>query len=458
MTDTKTKRVVITVSCVSSFVTPFMASAINVALPAIQADFHVNAILLAWVATSYLLSTAVFVLPFGKVADIRGRKKVYVWGLVIFTLSSFLSAVSGSIYQLLAARVVQGIGIAMIFSTGMAIVTAAFPVRERGMAIGITVAAVYIGLSAGPFVGGLLTQYISWRSVFGVVVPMGALTIYLATEYLEEERGETRGERLDVVGSVLYGISIMLTMYGFSTLPSVQSFWAILAGVALFCVFAQWEFKVTSPVFNVELFTVNRAFAFSGLAALVNYSATFAVTFLLSLYLQYIKGLDPRSAGLVLVTQPIMMAVFSPFAGRLSDRIEPRKVASLGMALTAVGLFAMAVLTSLAHTSFIVLDLVLLGIGFALFSSPNMNAIMSSVYKRFYGIAAGAAASMRLLGQMFSMGIATVMLSVYVGPVKITPEQYPAFLRCVSAAFLVFGFLCVLGIFASLARGPLRQE
>jgi EmrB/QacA subfamily drug resistance transporter len=458
LTDTAQKRAVIFVASVSSFVTPFTAAATHVALPAIQVHFRMDALLLAWVATSYLLSTAVFVLPFGKIADIYGRKKVFIWGLAAFTVSSLLTAAAHSSYQLLFARVLQGVGTAMIFSTGMAIVTSVFPLAERGRAIGITVAAVYVGMSAGPFVGGFLTQYFSWRSVFGVVVPLGILTLYLSIKHLKGEWADAHGEKLDILGSVVYGGAITLTMYGLSTLPSAYSVWAILSGIALFCVFVWWEFKVSSPVFNVELFTSNRGFAFSSLAALVNYSATFAVAFMLSLYLQYIKGLDPRSAGLVLVTQAIVMASFSPFAGKLSDRIEPRKVASLGMALTAVGLFGMTFVESRTRVAFIVLDLLVLGFGFALFSSPNMNAIMSSVEKEFYGLAAGAVASMRLLGQMLSMGIATLMLSVYVGPVEITRAQYTPFLGSMTATFLVFGFLCVLGIFASLARGQLRPE
>jgi len=458
LADESLKRAVLIVASVSAFVTPFLAAATNVALPGIQTQFHMDAVLLAWVATSYLLSTAVFILPFGKVADIYGRKKVYVWGIAIFTGASLLAALAASSYQLIFARVIQGVGSAMIFSTSMAILTSVFPPTERGRAIGITVAMVYIGLSAGPFIGGVLTHHFTWRSVFGAVVPLGILTGYLSIRYLRSEWADARGEKLDLVGSATYGAGITLIILGVSSLPATTSIWEILAGVGLFIAFSLWEFRVRWPVFNLELFTTNRAFAFSSLAALVNYSATWAVTLLMSLYLQYIKGLDPQSAGLVLVTQPIMMAAFSPLAGRLSDRIEPQKVASVGMALTTLGLFGMTFLNSETGLAFIVANLLLLGFGFAIFSSPNMNAIMSSVDKRFYGIAAGAVASMRIVGQMFSMGIATVVLSWYVGRVEITPAQYPAFVKSVEVAFLIFAVLCALGILASLARGKLRPE
>ncbi len=229
-------------------------------------------------------------------------------------------------------------------------------------------------------------------------------------------------EKLDVAGSVLYAVAVSLIMYGLSMLPANESLWELVAGLVLIVAFIKWELHVAQPVFNVELFAGNRAFAFSSLAALINYSATFAVTFLLSLYLQYIREFDPRTAGLILMAQPIMMAVFSPFAGKLSDRIETRKVASIGMAVTAASLFGLTFLGYNTPMAYIVGDLLLLGFGFALFSSPNMNAIMSSVEPRFYGLASGAVSSMRLLGQMVSMGLATLVFSLYIGRVKIPPS------------------------------------
>ncbi len=451
---TKTlQRSVLFVAVVSSFVTPFMLSSVNVALPAIQNDFQMNAILLAWIATAYLLSCSVFLVPFGKIADIYGRKRMFVAGISIFTVSSLLCATAWNTASLLALRAIQGVGTSMIFATGIAIVTSAFPPNERGKAIGITVAAVYIGLSVGPLVGGVLTQYFGWRSVFIVTSALGVPTIYFAIWKLNSEWYGAPGERLDVAGSLLYAAALTLIVYGFSMLPAAESLWEIIAGLVLILIFVKWELRVAHPVFNVELFANNRSFAFSSLAALINYSATFAVTFLVSLYLQYIKGLDPKTAGMILISQPVMMAVFSPFAGKLSDRIEARKVASIGMAVTSVGLFGMTFLSSETDLGYIIGDLLFLGFGFALFSSPNMNAIMSSVEPKFYGLASGAVASMRLLGQMLSMGLATLVFSLYIGRVKITPDCYPAFLKSVDTAFMIFATICAFGIVVSLARG-----
>ncbi len=458
MTTDTSKRSVLIVATMTAFFTPFMAAATNVALPAIQTTFGMDAILLSWVATSFLLSVVVFLVPFGRIADIYGRRKVFIYGLTIFTGSSLMAAVSFSASMLLAARVLQGLGGAMIFTTGIALLTSVFPPGERGRVIGFNVAAVYIGLSAGPFIGGVLTELLTWRSVFAVPVPLGVLTVYLSVYQLHGEWADARGEKLDVMGSLLYAAAISLIMYGFSTLPSQRSTLCILGGMVLMAVFVKWEISVKYPVFTMELFRSNRAFTCSSLAALIHYAATFGISFVMSLYLQYIKGLDPKTAGLVLVAQPVMMALFSPFAGRLSDRIEPRKVASLGMALTGAGIFLLSRIhedTSIFH---IVLILLVVGFGFALFSSPNMNAIMGSVERRFFGIASGAVAAMRSLGQMFSMGIATLVLSLYMGRVQIGPDVYHLFLKCVWVIFSIMTVLCILGILASLARGDIRNN
>jgi len=458
MNNASIKKSALIVATLSSFITPFMGSSINIALPSIGKEFQIDAVLLSWVATSYLLAAAVSLVPFGRLADIYGRKKIFASGTVIFTIASFLSAISFSAPMLIFFRVFQGIGSAMIFATGMAILTSVFPPRERGKVLGINVAAVYIGLSLGPFLGGFLTQYLTWRSVFLVTLPLGLIVISLIIWKLKGEWADAKGESFDFTGSIIYSLSLIAIMYGISLLPAMRSIWLILFGVLGILVFVKWEMKVENPVFEINLFRTNRVFAFSNLAALINYSATFAVTFLLSLYLQYIKGLSPQNAGLVLISAPVVMAVCSPYAGRISDRIEPQIVASLGMILTAVGLFLFTFLNENSTLGSIVASLILFGFGLALFSSPNTNAIMSSVEKRFYGIASGSVGTMRLLGMMISMGIATLIFTIFIGRVQITIEYYPVFIKGVKVAFIIFSILCFGGIFASLVRGKLRTN
>ena len=446
------------VASITSFTGPFVISSVNVALPEIQKEFNADAVQLSWIATALLLAVAVTLVPAGRIADIHGRKKIFTWGLFLYTLASLLAAFAGSVEMLIFFRVFQGIGSAMFLTTGMAIITSIFPPKKRGKAIGIYVSAVYIGLSVGPFVGGILTQNVGWRSLFIIVVPLGVLSILITLKYLKGEWADAKGEPLDVAGSFLYGIAILAWVYGASLLPSKTAMYLILAGTLCMAVFVWQELRVRYPVVEVRLFTRNKLFTFSSLAAMIHYAATFAITFLISLYLQYIKGLSPQTAGMIIVAQPIMMATFSPLAGKWSDRIEPRKIASFGMGLTALGLFLFTWIGNDTGLVYITSTLLLLGFGFALFSSPNMNAIMSSVEKRYLGIASGTVATMRLIGQMGSMAIVMVMFAVIIGRVEIAPENYPQFIRCVNLSFSIFAVLCIVGIFFSLFRGELRGK
>jgi MFS family permease len=250
----------------------------------------------------------------------------------------------------------------------------------------------------------------------------------------------------------------MALVYGASLLPRSVAVYLIIVGLAGLGIFIRLEMSVRYPVFEVRLFNQNKLFTFSSLAALINYSATFALTFLLSLYLQYIKNIPPQYAGTILIAQPIVMAVFSPLAGRLSDRIEPRLIASAGMMMTAIGLFAFVFIRAGTSTVFIVLALAFLGFGFSLFSSPNMNAIMSAVERRYFGIASGTVATMRLLGQMTSMAITMVVFAIFIGREQISPTNYDQFLKSVRTAFLIFSSLCTIGILFSMFRGDLRSN
>lgn len=456
MDSAAARRTVLLIATLGSFITPFMGSSVNIALPAIASEFDMSAVLLGWVATGYLLTAAMFLVPFGRIADIKGRKKIFTYGIALYTVTSFLSAIAPSGLALISFRVLQGVGGAMIFGTGVAILTSVFPPGERGKVLGINVAAVYTGLSVGPFLGGLLTQYLGWRSIFWVTMVLGLLMIALVLWKLKGEWAEAKQEKFDLPGSVVYGLALLATIYGFSLLPALWGGGLILVGVLGILTFVWWELRVESPVFEMRLFQNNTVFALSSLAALINYSATFAVGFLLSLYLQYIRGFSPQHAGLILVAQPVIQAVFSPFAGRLSDKVEPRIVASAGMSLTVLGLVFLVFLDAGTRLELIIAALVILGFGFALFSSPNVNAVMSSVERRFYGVASATMGTMRLTGQMLSMGVAMLILALYMGRTAITPEHYPQFLDSARVAFGIFAALCFGGIFASLARGKVR--
>ena len=456
MNDHRQRRALLFVVITSSAFIPIMASGVNIALPAIGRAFHLDAVLMSWIATSYILSSAVFVLPFGRLADIFGRKKIFSYGLLLFLLASLAAALAPAILWLLSARVLQGLGSAMMFANGVAMLTSAFPPGERGRALGLNVAAVYLGLSVGPVFGGLLTQRFGWRSIFVFVVPFCLAILFVLHKYLLYEWTESPDERFDVPGSLLLAAAMSGLLYGFSILPQPRGFAIMAGGLLGLLLFIRRQKRITHPLVDLELFTQNRAFTLSNLAALINYGATTAVVFIVSLYLQYIKGLPPRTAGLLLMAQPLVQAVTSPLAGRLSDRMEPRYPATIGMMLTVVGLLLMSSVNSDSSLLTIVGCLLILGLGFGLFSSPNTNAIMSSVSKRHYGAASSMVSAMRLLGQMFSMGLTALVLNTLVGRRVIVPELYGRFIDSMHFILWTAAGLCCMGVIASMSRGKIR--
>jgi EmrB/QacA subfamily drug resistance transporter len=446
-------RTALFIAILAGFITPFDLSGVTIALPRIGAEFAMDAVALSWVPTAYLLASAVFLVPFGRIADIYGRKKIFIIGLSIFTLSSLLMVFSISPLMIILLRIVQGMGSALIFGTAVAILTSSTPPQRRGKALGIYTTSVYLGLTLGPFLGGFMTQHLGWRSIFLVNVPLGIFTIALIMWKLKGEWADSRGEEFDYTGTLLYAVTLIALIYGLSELPAISGGTLILVSFIVLGVFLWWETRKKNPLLDMQLFRENRVFALSNLAALINYGATFSITFFLSLYLQYIWSLTPDQAGLILVIQPFVMAVLSSPAGRLSDRIDPGRVASVGMGLNAVGLLMLSFLDVNTSIPLLLAALVILGFGFALFASPNTNAIMGSVIPKYYGVASGTLGTMRLVGQMLSMGIAIMIFALIIGRVEITPAYYPAFLSSMKIGFLLFTIICFLGIYPSLARG-----
>lgn len=436
-----------------SFASPFMLSGVNIGLPAIGTEFAASAVLLTWMSTAYSLATAVFLLPSGKLADIHGRKRLFVTGVAVYTLASVLCALAPSAPVLIAFRIIQGFGSAMILATSTAILTSIYPANERGRVLGINTAAVYLGLSAGPFLGGMIVESLGWRAVFWINVPLAALALAYTLTRVQGEWADSPEDRFDLRGSLVYALALVGLIVGFGQLPALRGVWIIIAGLVFGALFVRHQQRTASPLLDLGIFRGNRVFTMSSLAALVNYAATASVTFLMSLYLQYIKALTPREAGLILVAQPIVQTIFSPMAGRISDRIEARYVASLGMGFTVAGIVMLTVLSPESSLVYIIVSLIVLGFGFALFSSPNVSALMGAVERRHYGVASGLVGTMRTFGQMLSMAMVMILFSINMGQASITPEVYPQFMIATRTAFAISAVLCGLGVVASLARG-----
>jgi MFS family permease len=310
-----------------------------------------------------------------------------------------------------------------------------------------------MGLVLGPVLGGFLTEYLGWRSIFYLIVPLGLMVIALVFWKMKGyEWAECKEEKLDYWGSLLYIVMLALILIGFSNITGTLGILMVVLGIIGFICFVIWELRVEDPVLEVRLFLKNRLFAFSNLAALISYMGLFSVGFLLSLYLQFIKGFDPEVAGLILVVQTFFMVIISPIAGRLSDKFDSGKLASAGMAMITIGLLIFAFITDETSIYTIILGLAILGIGVGIFSAPNTHAIMGSVERKYFGVASATVSTMRLLGQTFGMGMILVIFAVYIGAVLFNPQNYPELLNSIQVAFLISVILSVIAIFASLAR------
>ncbi|MFZ4399764.1 MAG: MFS transporter [Bacteroidales bacterium] len=452
------KIVLLAVTMTSNFFNPLMGAAVNIALPKISNEFSLDAIAMSWITMSFLLASAIFLVPFGKIADMMGRKKIFLYGNIFFMLATLLCAFSSSAYFLISSRLLQGIGSAMMFSTTMAIVISAFPVNERGKVIGMNVAAVYVGLSAAPIIGGFLTQSFGWRSLFFLNAGVSIFIILATLVYIKAEWIEAKEEKFDWIGTLIYMPSIAAMMYGFSKLTTPMGILFTFSGITGLVAFVLVELKSKFPVLNMKLFFENKIFANSNLSAFINYAATFAVSFVLSLYLQYVKHLTPKEAGLILITQPLLMAIVAIFSGRLSDKINPRWLASSGMLISVIGLFLLAFIEKETSNVFIVVALAILGFGFGLFSSPNTNMIMSSVERKFYGIASATVSTMRSTGMMFSMAIASLSIHLFVGEQKINDSNIESFIHSSKVIFIVFTVLCIIGAFSSLVGKKIKTN
>jgi EmrB/QacA subfamily drug resistance transporter len=454
MTKIKSEKLwpVLITTMFASFMNPFMLAAVNIGLPDIQDSFNCSGTTLSWVTNSFLLANAIVLLPISKVADWWGRVKIFKTGLYLFTLFSLLIAFSPNLSSLLILRTLQGMGSAFMHVTGVAIITSVYPPQKRGTALGLNIGAVYAGLTLGPFVGGFLTHLGGWAYIFFASVPLGILAIVFAHVTLKNEQTTTTFKKFDFKGSILYALAIFGFVFGGGKITTITGMTMFAISLLLIFLFFSTEKKQHNPILNIKLLQSNKMFTYSNLAALIHYSASFAISFMLSLYLQFSQGLSPRDAGIILAIQPIVMVITAPLTGRLSDKIRPGLLATIGMLLTFAGLVSLTLLNNSTPIGAVSAILFVLGLGFGFFSSPNTNAIMGSVSRENYGIASGTSATMRVLGQTLSMMVATLVITILIGKAKIGAETLGNFLLSMKICFIFFALLCIPGVFFSIYR------
>lgn len=458
---TTEQKIVILVVIITAFVTTFTGSALNLSIPDIGQQFHVSANFVGWLVTGYTLAVAAFSVPIGRLADITCRKTVLVTGLIIFVACCIAAVFAVSMTMLLVVRIIQGIGAAMIFSTNTAILVASFPGHMRGRVLGYSIASTYTGLSAGPVIGGFLNHNLGWKSIFILTEVLGLIALVTAVTKLPKTSETTDPDErksFDMKGNVLFVCFIILLMYGMSELGNDSSGAVILAsiltaaGVLLGILFIRHELKTDESAVNVRLFRENIGYAFSNLSALLNYSATFAISYLISIYLQVVMGYSSQTAGLIMIFQPIVMAVLSPIMGRLSDKFSPFKMSSIGMGFCAAGAAIFIFIGQETRLAMIIIALLVTGLGFSLFSSPNTNAVMSCVDKSEYGVASSILATMRSIGHTLSMVIVTIIVSRFMGSTPLASADPQVLVKVINVSFIVFTVICAGGVFISLKR------
>ncbi len=442
------KKDLLIVGILVSFLTPFVRSSINLALPALAYDFDLSAVSLTLISTVYLLVNAILYIPFGRVGDIYGRKRIFQYGLIIFTISSFISAFSTSGEMFLFTRIFQAIGNAMVFANLNAMISSAFPVNERGKAFGLTSMGVFVGLIFGPILGGAITELVGWRTLFYLDTVIGIVAIFAIMRF-KYDWVDAEGEKLDILGSFLLGISFIFIIYGFSDITNSYSLFLVITGIIGLLAFYLVEKRVAFPLINLDLFK-SKSFTFGNITAFLNYGAFVSVGFILTLYLQYLKGYSPLTAGLIASIQSIMMVIVSPYAGRLSDKIDPRNVSTAGMVITTIGV-ALMTLIDYNNASYLgVLSLIIFGAGIGLFYSSNTKVVMSAVDNKYFGIASATLSNMRSMGQIFGMGIVTLIISAILGNAQIMPSNYPELFTSIKIAFVAIAALSAIGIFTSI--------
>lgn len=439
----------------SSFISGFNGSALNVAIPFISKSWNLTSAQQNMIVTLYVLSIAMFLVPVGSLSDRYGKKIFYSLGLGVFSLSALIIGFSKDISILLIFRVLQGIGASAIFSTSLAILSRCFPKEQRGFVLGINVTGVYLGLSSGPILGGVLTDTFGWKFIFYITAAIGLSLLVLAVLIITDTFYYQVNGKFDFIGTILYATTLFLLLYGFKILPAAVAYFLIAGSLVCFILFIIVEMRVQQPILDLSLFRKNKYFAFSNLTALTFYSSSFATGFLFSLYFQYIQGLSPSKTGIILVTQPLLQAISSPFAGRLSDIFEKRIIVSIGLGTMCVSLFAyIFIVQTNVNYWLIILLLAISGVGYGLFSSPNSNAIMSSVPKNSYGIASALVATMRTVGQTLSFGIATLGFALIIGNISVNDPTYSSLLqKALTAIFPVLFILALVSLTFSLLRG-----
>ncbi len=464
--ELRTARRVLFATSLGSFLAPFGSSALSFSVPEIGGSLGVSFLLMVWVPLAYLIPLATSMVLFGKLSDTFGRTRLFLIGFLLYGLGSVAAFLSTSFATLVAPIVIMGTGAALLSVNSTALVTVVFPSRSRGGALGIVTMAVYIGLTGGPTLSGVLLGLVGWRSLFYTTAALAFVSLLVAARFLRHVEAPRRPSPLDLRGFLTFLTAIFLIVFALSAgevyrWASVIPLFAI--GFAMLALFVLLERRREHPLLELSLFTRNRTFAAANATAFLNYVSTFAIVFVFSIYFTVIAGLSTIEAGLLLVVEPVLMVAISPVSGRLSDRVGARGLASLGMLIISIAFFSLYFVVGRVPPIDLTVPLAVVGVGFGLFSAPNTNSVMGSVDRELSGMAAGTLGTMRFIGQLMSIAVTAALLasamphSALLGlfsgaSTSSASTDTGAFLSGLRTIMVVSGVLSLAGVVTSLVR------
>ncbi len=467
---TTNKWAVLALAGAGVFMTTLDASIVNISLPSIARSFGTElGGPVEWVVIGYLVVIAALLLSFGRLADLIGRKAVFIVGLAVFTTGSALSGAAPSLLALIGARAIQGIGGALLFAVNLAMISTAFPARERGRALGINSVIVALGISTGPTVGGLITQNLTWRWIFYINVPIGIVAVLLTLRYLRQPRSEGRSH-FDPLGAICFGIGLAALTLGLSFgeewgWSSAQLIASIVIALVSLVAAVVVEGRVHDPVVDLALVR-QRVFASASVSFILCQLALFAVSFLMPFYFEELRGFSAEQSGLLLTPLSLSLGVVAPISGSLADRIGSRWLSPGGLALATLGLVFLSQLGPNSSTWSIVWRLVVAGVGQGIFQAPNTRALMGAAPRSKQGQASGLLATERVVGQSVSVAIAGAIFTSLGGAAAglalssgtvLAPGDLAAlrsiFVSGFQAAFLACAAFAAIGVLTAFVRG-----
>lgn len=457
---------VLFITSIGSFITPFTSTFLSFAVPAMGHSLHAPFTLMIWVPIAYLIPLTSLLIVLGKLSDSYGRSKMYQLGLIIFGAGAVLAPFTGNIYLLIGCILVMGFGTSFLAVNTIAIVSTVYPTESRGKALGINAMSVYLGLTSAPTVSGFIVDFASWQYMFYLIALVGFLLVVPARVCITRMEVQSKKEPIDLAGFFLFLLAILLVVLylSFSEVYGwYRTVYLLAGGLLLISALVLFEREKENPILDLRLFTSSRTFTAANFTAFLNYISTFAIVFVFSIYLNVIENLKPSTTGLILTAQPVMMVIFSPISGRLSDRFGSRVLASLGMLLISIALISIYFMIGNSSPFDLVWPFAVVGVGFGLFSAPNTNAVMGSIERKDSGSASGILGTMRFIGQLMSISIMgsilaaamprTFLLELFAGvPTDITLFDKSAFMNGTKEAMLLGGILSLLGVFTSLVR------